>query len=69
MHCLVERLSKYMYACVQFVWEVYEEDIAILESMPHAEVVAYLKRNSDGFSRCVLQASLYVSLHTHALSA
>ena len=37
---------------LQFEWVDYEADMASLASMAREEVVAMLKRNSTGFSRC-----------------
>ena len=37
---------------LQFEWADYEADMASLGTMAREEVVAMLKRNSTGFSRC-----------------
>ena len=37
---------------LQFDWADYEADMVSLEAMTREEVVAMLKRNSTGFSRC-----------------
>ena len=45
-------LLKVVRRVLQFEWADYEADMASLATMAREEVVAMLKRNSTGFSRC-----------------